>query len=75
MRLLNSKNFFYFRYLSNKYDFQSQTDSIDKAKEICKSFIQSNIGQNYLFVCGTYTVGKYKSIKKKLKNLKEIFFF
>lgn len=45
-------------YLSVKYDFQSQSDSLDQAIAECDKFRIKNIGARYLIVCGSYVIGK-----------------
>lgn len=50
-------------YLSNKYAFQSQNDSIDEVKFECAKFLKKNAGlgrERCLIVCGAYKIGKEK---------------
>lgn len=47
-------------YLSTKYCFKDQWESVSDAVREVKTFLGRNIGRNVLIVCGSYLVGKEK---------------
>lgn len=54
--------FHFSRYLSSKYEFQPQDDSVKQAINECAMFMQrcTISGQKPLIVVGAYTIGKEK---------------
>ncbi|XP_053674727.1 uncharacterized protein LOC128725030 [Anopheles nili] len=47
-------------YLSSKYAFKPQWESVADAKEIVSEFLKKRIGTKVLIVCGSYLIGKEK---------------
>ncbi|XP_050068790.1 DNA cross-link repair 1A protein-like [Anopheles maculipalpis] len=47
-------------YLSSKYAFKSQWESVADAREAVSTFLKKNIGVKVLIVCGSYLIGKEK---------------
>ncbi|XP_065075874.1 uncharacterized protein LOC135699520 [Ochlerotatus camptorhynchus] len=47
-------------YLSSKYAFKSQYESITQARVAVKTLLDRNIGARVLIVCGSYLIGKEK---------------
>lgn len=47
-------------YISDKYAFCSQDESIEKAKELIEKFHGKNPNKKVLYICGSYIVGKEK---------------
>ncbi|XP_053686797.1 DNA cross-link repair 1A protein-like [Sabethes cyaneus] len=47
-------------YLSSKYAFKSQWESITDVCRVIRSFLDRNIGSRVLIVCGSYLIGKEK---------------
>ncbi|XP_058834222.1 DNA cross-link repair 1A protein-like [Topomyia yanbarensis] len=47
-------------YLSTKYDFKSQWESITDACKVVRTFLNYNTGNKVLIVCGSYVIGKEK---------------
>lgn len=54
--------FHFIRYLSKKYAFCSQSDSIDMTLDHCDEYMKANAGGHgrTLIVCGAYIIGKEK---------------
>ncbi|XP_052888926.1 DNA cross-link repair 1 protein-like [Anopheles moucheti] len=47
-------------YLSSKYAFKSQWESVADAREAITAFLKKHIGEKVLIVCGSYLIGKEK---------------
>uniref|UniRef100_A0A182NQ14 DNA cross-link repair 1A protein n=1 Tax=Anopheles dirus TaxID=7168 RepID=A0A182NQ14_9DIPT len=47
-------------YLSSKYAFKSQWESVADARETVMTYLKKNIGMQVLIVCGSYLIGKEK---------------
>uniref|UniRef100_A0A182QVR8 DNA cross-link repair 1A protein n=1 Tax=Anopheles farauti TaxID=69004 RepID=A0A182QVR8_9DIPT len=47
-------------YLSSKYAFKSQWESVADARETVSAYLKKNIGMKVLIVCGSYLIGKEK---------------
>ncbi|XP_053659446.1 uncharacterized protein LOC128708493 [Anopheles marshallii] len=47
-------------YLSSKYAFKSQWESVADAREAVTAFLKKHIGEKVLIVCGSYLIGKEK---------------
>lgn len=47
-------------YLSSKYAFKSQWESITDASAVVRAYLNRNIGARTLIVCGSYLIGKEK---------------
>ncbi|XP_021705427.1 DNA cross-link repair 1A protein isoform X2 [Aedes aegypti] len=47
-------------YLSSKYAFKSQWESITDACDVVRTILNRNIGARVLIVCGSYLIGKEK---------------
>ncbi|XP_058463472.1 5' exonuclease Apollo-like isoform X2 [Malaya genurostris] len=47
-------------YLSTKYAFKSQYESVEEACKIVKTFLDRHIGNKVLVACGSYVIGKEK---------------
>ncbi|XP_049293611.1 uncharacterized protein LOC125769140 [Anopheles funestus] len=47
-------------YLSSKYAFKSQWESVADAREAVSAFLKKHIGVKVLIVCGSYLIGKEK---------------
>uniref|UniRef100_A0A182YE30 DNA cross-link repair 1A protein n=1 Tax=Anopheles stephensi TaxID=30069 RepID=A0A182YE30_ANOST len=47
-------------YLSSKYAFKSQWESVADAREAVSTFLKKHIGLKVLIVCGSYLIGKEK---------------
>ncbi|XP_031639317.1 DNA cross-link repair 1A protein-like isoform X2 [Contarinia nasturtii] len=47
-------------YLSSKFDFPTQAESIDESIGYCEEFINSSSSGTHLIVCGAYKIGKEK---------------
>uniref|UniRef100_A0A182PBU4 DNA cross-link repair 1A protein n=1 Tax=Anopheles epiroticus TaxID=199890 RepID=A0A182PBU4_9DIPT len=47
-------------YLSSKYAFKSQWESVADARETVATFLKKHIGVKVLIVCGSYLIGKEK---------------
>ncbi|KXJ71870.1 hypothetical protein RP20_CCG019455 [Aedes albopictus] len=47
-------------YLSSKYAFKSQWESITEACDVVRTILNRNIGARVLIVCGSYLIGKEK---------------
>uniref|UniRef100_A0A182SKY8 DNA cross-link repair 1A protein n=1 Tax=Anopheles maculatus TaxID=74869 RepID=A0A182SKY8_9DIPT len=47
-------------YLSSKYAFKSQWESVADAREAVSTFLKKHIGVQVLIVCGSYLIGKEK---------------
>uniref|UniRef100_A0A182MBG0 DNA cross-link repair 1A protein n=1 Tax=Anopheles culicifacies TaxID=139723 RepID=A0A182MBG0_9DIPT len=47
-------------YLSSKYAFKSQWESVADAREAVVTFLKKHIGVKVLIVCGSYLIGKEK---------------
>ncbi|KAM7363337.1 DNA cross-link repair protein snm1 [Cochliomyia hominivorax] len=45
-------------YISDKYAFCTQDESIDKAKQLIEQYREKNPQKRILYICGTYIVGK-----------------
>ncbi|KAH8344353.1 hypothetical protein KR084_010150 [Drosophila pseudotakahashii] len=47
-------------YMNQNYDFCHQTESVDRAIDLVRAFIDKNPGKRILIVCGSYVIGKEK---------------
>uniref|UniRef100_A0A6P4E6T9 DNA cross-link repair 1A protein n=1 Tax=Drosophila rhopaloa TaxID=1041015 RepID=A0A6P4E6T9_DRORH len=47
-------------YMNKNYDFCHQTESVDRAVELVRAFIERNPAKRILIVCGSYVIGKEK---------------
>ena len=47
-------------YLSSKYAFKSQWESVADARETVSAYLKKHIGVKVLIVCGSYLIGKEK---------------
>lgn len=47
-------------YISDKYSFCTQDESIEKANVLIKQFIDKHPGKRILYICGSYIIGKEK---------------
>lgn len=47
-------------YLSSKYAFKSQWESVSDARNTVVAFLNKHIGAKVLIVCGSYLIGKEK---------------
>ncbi|KFB47826.1 AGAP010353-PA-like protein [Anopheles sinensis] len=47
-------------YLSSKYAFKSQWESVADARETVSAYLKKHIGTKVLVVCGSYLIGKEK---------------
>ncbi|XP_013105750.2 uncharacterized protein LOC106085850 [Stomoxys calcitrans] len=45
-------------YLSQKYAFCTQYESIDRAKHLVQEFQAKHAGKSILYICGSYVIGK-----------------
>ncbi|XP_037730694.1 DNA cross-link repair 1A protein [Drosophila subpulchrella] len=47
-------------YMNKNYDFCHQTESVDRAIDLVRAFIEKNPAKRILMVCGSYVIGKEK---------------
>ncbi|XP_017008342.3 uncharacterized protein Snm1 [Drosophila takahashii] len=47
-------------YMNKNYDFCHQTESVDRAIDLVRAFIEKNPAKRILIVCGSYVIGKEK---------------
>jgi len=47
-------------YMNKNYDFCHQTESVDRAIDLVRAFIEKNPTKRILMVCGSYVIGKEK---------------
>ncbi|KMZ01645.1 DNA cross-link repair protein SNM1 [Drosophila simulans] len=47
-------------YMNKNYDFCHQSESVDRAVELVRAFLEKNAAKRILIVCGSYVIGKEK---------------
>ncbi|XP_039495009.1 DNA cross-link repair 1A protein [Drosophila santomea] len=47
-------------YLNKNYDFCHQSESVDRAVDLVRVFLEKNASKRILIVCGSYVIGKEK---------------
>lgn len=57
-------------YISDKYAFCSQYESLVRAKELIENFQEKHPNQRILYICGSYVIGKEKFWSKLAEDFK-----
>lgn len=47
-------------YMNKNYDFCHQSESVDRAVDLVRAFLEKNAAKRILIVCGSYVIGKEK---------------